>query len=1768
MAASNLSLAEALLGSPLSPSQTVEEVVSMRVAVSPKEGQAGKHSLIHDIGGLVDEPGASIYPYLLRDISNEVIQQLESALLQADLPSPSLAKLVDSVIANSNRETAAAQQLREVLSARIGVSGVNTESADVLSDAINAAKGFLRLADEVEAARGLQEKWVKRADAVSRLDSVLAAVRDYTYIHPLSSSSLATSNGGVGMEGGVGSPLPSIAATHVLPPCHSTDGAAARAVCSGTPDSKSLNPSDDVTSHQLGPLQAWELQTQKLETAIGEAKEANISVNKAKRLLKELQAQCLVAEAAHGLELAMAKRPSGSGNLKTALLKAESAASALAGAGGAGSAANDSIMPLILNGRRRLEVERAVELLHKASLSYRSVADLPKLETAILNARKVGAEDLDPESYRVASELRARLADASRCRAVLETSVRNLQKLQRQEDADAIETALAEANSWVDLVGSDIERSVEALNQWRVQMASEAKLKEALNGSTTSSTTLTKAIAEASAAGVKVQPARRVLKLITGLESAVAEVGSGSNTASQIATLRARLEAAEQGGVPEELGVLNKGKALLQSLTLIEVRGSLQVALASLSSAAPQQRLGLLQEAVEKAEQALGCSHLDLKALLASPPLQLRPNTAAQQNSGPSNSNTLTSTNRATQGSVSTTAATTTATKATATTTTESSSSAVTEHESSSSNSRDVESPLPSDQAPSPPAEVKTQGGEAETASPTKPGGRDVKAASNGEAASPVKPGGGAPKAASNGKDAHQVKDTAAKVIAVGPGKLKSMSGGQGGPRTKGGGGESNGGTASGAGGVSNGRAGTHADGGGRGGSRLVNGLGNAQVQAGGEEGGEELQCVLQLVRKAMQRMEVERVELARVEAAKAEAELALREKLQKEKKERERVDEERLDRERIESAEKERALSERREKQRVAEKERAAKAHKIKVEIATAMTAANTLAPGAKQARAQQQAKQQAQAPITPASHRAGLPTHAVRPPPPPSSPQKPLRDPHSLFSATTGSGSSFTPALDEFPTAAVNGVGASAAPQGLDASALASALDASGISPSGLGPLAALLNPPGPTGSMDRNNSSSMGLTSQMLQALDLDGAPFTEPPSSWHQQNGDTGGPGPSCSFSAVETKLRDPLGQGDNGSLNSTNPFTTTSAASQFSNLESSNPVTATPAASQFSNGEGQVSSITWGAGHGLQGAVWEPLKFSSNSFRSRSPAQEGPGPDTNATSTAASAISRTSKVSSIASIEEAMGGFGRGYRAPGGVAPIQPANIPHGTAAADADAVYLSHAVSLSHSIGSSSVGLEPPAVPLSDLWGAAPSLAANPSGGMPYRFGFRDLGGASWGLDGAGGGAAPSAAGGPTSTAGALPSTLFRSSVTNANVGDLGGSCWQQQQALHETSQAVPSPRASSNTSHAWSDLPDQQLADLRGLQDMRPASEGLAPQMLAQQLGVAPPAGPLTDSQLTEQLMQLIELQLGGGGGGGGGLPPLQSAQTTSALAEMPKNSSLGGGGQASDNVWSTSQPQNLQQQQAADSVWTTSQLQNRQQQQQAAETVWSSSQPQNLQQQQTSDSVWSTSQPQSLHQQQAADSVWTTSQLQNLKQQQAAETPAPTAPSGGQGPSVVAQRSQLNSQAYLFGAAFGSAAQAQVPASSGMPPLRSGGGSGGGLGPLQPRTCRYFLQGFCRDGERCRFSHATGNAAGPSKGGPGGGPGGGGRGGAYGGAMSSQQVKQGQAHQQSRLRPEAGFERWAYPNPQQHDSNGADVTLPDDLTFSPVTSPRQSFT
>lgn len=61
------------------------------------------------------------------------------------------------------------------------------------------------------------------------------------------------------------------------------------------------------------------------------------------------------------------------------------------------------------------------------------------LLTSTMHGTQVGAEELDPESYKSASDLRAKLHEASRCRSALENAVKAVQKTGRPEDAEGVD---------------------------------------------------------------------------------------------------------------------------------------------------------------------------------------------------------------------------------------------------------------------------------------------------------------------------------------------------------------------------------------------------------------------------------------------------------------------------------------------------------------------------------------------------------------------------------------------------------------------------------------------------------------------------------------------------------------------------------------------------------------------------------------------------------------------------------------------------------------------------------------------------------------------------------------------------------------------------------------------------------------------------------------------------------------------------------------------------------------------------------------------------------------------------------------------------------------------------------------------------------------------------------------------------------------------------------------------------------------------------------
>lgn len=129
-----------------------------------------------------------------------------------------------------------------------------------LSEAIEAARVFPHLLTDVESARSLRKQWVNRTEAIERLESIMSQARQ-----PIRKGK------------------------------------------------KSVKGQRELNECDLGILGS---NIKLLEIAIDEAKESNIGVDKARKLLKELQAQAAAVEAANQLDAIMTKKPCGSGVLR------------------------------------------------------------------------------------------------------------------------------------------------------------------------------------------------------------------------------------------------------------------------------------------------------------------------------------------------------------------------------------------------------------------------------------------------------------------------------------------------------------------------------------------------------------------------------------------------------------------------------------------------------------------------------------------------------------------------------------------------------------------------------------------------------------------------------------------------------------------------------------------------------------------------------------------------------------------------------------------------------------------------------------------------------------------------------------------------------------------------------------------------------------------------------------------------------------------------------------------------------------------------------------------------------------------------------------------------------------------------------------------------------------------------------------------------------------------------------------------------------------
>lgn len=165
---------------------------------------------------------------------------------------------------------------------------------------------------------------------------------------------------------------------------------------------------------------AFQGRLDRLGSAIAAAQTVDLSVSRPKRVQHEMQAQLAAEDAAQKLEALLASKPCGSAALRVSLReesmrfaspcqqtgegvllcqvrvqRAEAAASAAASSVASGHCEGlRALQPVLQTAKRQLEIERAAELLQRAVSTSQTLADLPKLEAAILAARKTG--DIDP----------------------------------------------------------------------------------------------------------------------------------------------------------------------------------------------------------------------------------------------------------------------------------------------------------------------------------------------------------------------------------------------------------------------------------------------------------------------------------------------------------------------------------------------------------------------------------------------------------------------------------------------------------------------------------------------------------------------------------------------------------------------------------------------------------------------------------------------------------------------------------------------------------------------------------------------------------------------------------------------------------------------------------------------------------------------------------------------------------------------------------------------------------------------------------------------------------------------------------------------------------------------------------------------------------------------------------------------------------------------------------------------------------------------------
>eukprot|EP00210_Caulerpa_lentillifera_P005795 g5541.t1 len=419
-------------------------------------------------------------PYLVRPSALENLNSIELVLKSVKSPSPDLASLTQEVMENGKKEINADMKLKESLSSK--TAAVALGSIKKLTQAIQEASVFPRLSELVSEARKQQQQLRKKAEAIEKLEEIMIQVKE---------------------------PIP-------------------------------ISNKRTVETYEESSILSRRIQS--LEAGIDQGKQAKINIEKAKRLLKDLQNQMSAVGAAYQLDKLMGKKPCGSVALRNALSKAEGCyASASSTLTSGLLSMSEFLLPRIQSARKRLDVEKVVESLHRATSMYKSVQDLSKLESNILEARKLGAEELDPVAFNAARALRGKLDTAGKLKQQLDNGTKQVQKHHRESDVLALDEIIHRASGYCNLIKDDVQKAQEAVDQWRRIQEVEERLSEAMK-SCRSSMELSKMIQEANGVGAKLQGSKRVLKLIQNLESGIKSMDQSLESCKNLQSILEEME--------------------------------------------------------------------------------------------------------------------------------------------------------------------------------------------------------------------------------------------------------------------------------------------------------------------------------------------------------------------------------------------------------------------------------------------------------------------------------------------------------------------------------------------------------------------------------------------------------------------------------------------------------------------------------------------------------------------------------------------------------------------------------------------------------------------------------------------------------------------------------------------------------------------------------------------------------------------------------------------------------------------------------------------------------------------------------------------------------------------------------------------------------------------------------------------------------------------------------------------------------------------------